>query len=187
MERAGGRPGSAHRRRTPGLVLRRGRRDLQSGVDRVIPNPHGGSIQHIDRAGGNDTRCTDCVNREASDTALPVSHRPNWLSQRRFGRRRGAHPRVSRGQNCCAAQKMRGSYSWRNLLRVRDLGKSRWVREGSAKKNGRCAEKENASTCAVCAADWEPAIEKGASRVSFGSHYSLDGERRGWACERHPH
>ena len=45
----------------------------------------------------------------------------------------------------------------RNRLRVRELGKSRWLNEGEKKKNCRARKKENASTCAVWVILREPA------------------------------
>ncbi|QJW95113.1 hypothetical protein FTUN_2652 [Frigoriglobus tundricola] len=67
------------------------------------------------------------------------------------------------------------------MRNLRDVG------EGEEKKKSN-AEKKKMPPPVPCESFFgNPLIEKGASRVSFGSHYSPDDERRGWACERHPH
>jgi hypothetical protein len=141
----------AHRTESPGLVLRRGRRYLQTGCRRIIPNSsHRIALgDRVNQTGENDTHCAEHVNREASDTALPIASRPKQRCGNRFGRRRRERVRVSRVDRGCAAQKMRGPGKDRNPLKAREFGESRGVREGREKKKRGCAEKENASTCAV--------------------------------------
>lgn len=137
--------------------------------------------------GGNDTFCDGCVNWEASDNALPVaSCRKSWKRQRFRRHSFAAHPR-SRGNLARVAQKVCAVVTHRNRLRVRELGAVRGVREGREKKKRGWAKKKMPPPVPCGSSFGNPLIERGASRVSFGSHYSPGAERRGWACERHPH
>ena len=72
-------------------------------------------------------------------------------------------------------------------MRLRELSGSRRVREGGEKKIPDARKKKVPPPVPCRLFFGNPLIEKGASWVSFGSHYSPAVDRRGWACERHPH
>ena len=91
--------------------------------------------------------------------------------------RQGLQPRALRGKSAQAL---------RHAIRC-DCASSA-LREGSVKEERRKiadVRKKKMPPPVPCGSSFgNPLIEKGASRVSFGSHYNLVDERRGWACER---
>jgi hypothetical protein len=105
----------------------------EKGVSGHPEYPHFNSTRR-EPDGGNNTFCAAPVNTEASDTALPVTIRPNSLSNKPFrhascvkvGASSAAHPGVR--------PKLREGAAHRNPLRMCELGKSRRVHEGAKKK-----------------------------------------------------
>lgn len=179
----------AHRTESPGLVLRRGRRYLQTGCRRIIPssshrvalgdrvNQMGGTIPSLPPVSTGKPvtpRCqwsvvTTCTTATSSGDVAPSE----WVCQ---GLIPGVLPRKCAGAERAA---IRCEYA-------SSENREGWVK-AARRKNADVRKKKMPPPVPCRSSFGNPLIEKGASRVSFGSHYSLDDERRGWACKRHSH
>lgn len=173
------------RTKSPGLVLRRGSCDfVRCCVRRVIPIPRGGrestmggTIPFVPPVSTGKTvtpRCHSVVARTRDVQTGSVTRAARERARQELVtavlRRKCTRPQ--RVTICCECA------SWAN-------------RDGRVKerrrKNSRARKKKTPPPVPCGSSFGNPLIERGASPSGFGSHYSPNDERRGWACERRRH
>ena len=126
------------------------------------------------------------VNSESSGNAMSIVDLPNARFLHELRNTLDLHMVMSRGEagrNCVSVNVL---YTLRNSNLRRELIRTCRGREGTAKKNWGIGKKKAPPPVPCEPFFGNPLIERGASRVSYGSHYSPAVDRRGWACVRHP-